>query len=164
MITYERLTELLDYNPDTGIFTWKVKRSNKVPAGSVAGCLNTSTGYVYVMIDHVGYLAHRLAFLFMTKEFPPEVVDHINSNRSDNRFCNLRAATFSENQHNRLIGSDNTSGFKGVNWDSHSKKWRARIRYKRRLYEAGSFSDRSEAAKAAAALRIKLHKEFTNHG
>lgn len=164
MVTYERLTELLDYNPDTGIFTWKIKRSNKVPAGSVAGCFKTNTGYIYIMIDHVGYLAHRLAFLFMNKEFPPDVVDHINSNRIDNRFSNLRMATKSQNQHNRVIGCDNTSGYKGVNWDSHSKKWRARIRYRRKLYEAGSFSDREMAAKAARDLRIRLHKEFSNHG
>lgn len=88
-LTAGRLKELLTYDPETGVFIWRGWRSGSAVAGSVAGSLH-SDGYVCIKIGRCLYRAHRLAFLYMTGSRPIGQVDHINMNRADNRWCNLR--------------------------------------------------------------------------
>lgn len=89
-------------------------------------------------------------------------VDHINGNKLDNRRCNLRLATSSQNQQNRRVGKDNTSGFKGVSWHKKSKKWCAQITVNRKVKHIGIFDDSIEAAKAYDKAAKELHGVFAN--
>jgi len=127
-LTQARLKELLHYDPETGVFTWRIRSNTRVPAGSVAGHTRFD-GYVLIRINKVMYLAHRLSFLYMAGDFPFKEVDHINGNPTDNSWANLRSVTRSENLHN-LGGptSTNTSGFLGVSWDKKNEKWVAKIK------------------------------------
>lgn len=142
------LRDTLDYNPDTGLFRHKTVRKG-VRIGAVAGGLER--GYVRIGIDGTLYYAHRLAWLYMTGKDAPNDVDHINGERSDNRFCNLRAVTRSENMQNRRkVGRSNSSGFLGVSWVAAQKKWSARIRTPGRgKYLSLGFFDAPEDAYAA---------------
>lgn len=155
-ITAERLHEILRYDPETGIFTWvKTKRlSNYV--GKTAG-FKMPIGYRAIMIDGKQQYAHRLAWLYMTGDWPAAQIDHRNGVRDDNRFSNLRAATKAENMQNSRLRKDNRCGFQGVGWDCQRQKWQARIRYQHRKYDLGRY-DTPEAAHAAyLAAKAKLH-------
>lgn len=126
-LTQERLKELLEYNPDTGVFTWKESRRRAL-AGCVAGYENKRGGrYIKIKIDHVEYAAHRLSFLYMTGIIPDEV-DHINRDRTDNRWLNLRSVNSMYNARNRGRMSTNKSGITGVHKDR--TLWRATIMIK----------------------------------
>ena len=93
------LNEILDYDPKTGEFVWKVRVNSKVPKGSIAGA-DHNKGYVHITIKGKKYLAHRLAW-FSINKYWPTYIDHINGNRKDNRIENLREVTCSENLHNQ---------------------------------------------------------------
>ncbi|MCI0558762.1 MAG: HNH endonuclease [Nitrososphaera sp.] len=142
-LTAERLRELLDYNPETGEFVWRVSRG-RTAAGAKAGTLKPD-GYIYIGVDCRDYLAHRLAFLHTTSLWPREDVDHINMGRADNRWNNLREATRSENKANMRPPADNTSGFKGVSRHKRTGKWQAKIQSRGKYLFLGRF-DTAEAA------------------
>jgi len=112
-ITQERLRYLLNYDPDTGKFTWLHPTSNRVAAGRQAGNLD-SLGYIQISLDGRDYRGHRLAWLYMTGKIPEAEVDHVNRDRSDNRWANLRVATREENARNRVAYKNNKTGLKGV--------------------------------------------------
>ena len=95
-----RMSDLMSYDPETGLFRWLTSRGS-VKAGSVAGCIHKQSGYKYIRIDGTQHLAARLAHLFMTGRFPKPTIDHINQNRSDNSWRNLREATFQEQRFNQ---------------------------------------------------------------
>jgi HNH endonuclease len=109
-LTVEQLKELLNYNPETGLWTW-IKARGRCAKGSFAGTM--LDGYIMIYVDKVGYLAHRLAWFYMTNRWPLEV-DHKNTIKNDNRWDNLREATRSQNKFNVPALSNNTCGFKGV--------------------------------------------------
>jgi len=123
----ERLQQLLDYDPTTGIFTWKVTRCGRAKVGQIAGSNRPHhSGLVYKMliIDYKHYQAHRIAFYLMTGLQPLEV-DHKNGNTLDNRFANLRDGT-RINPRNKTKYCNNTSGTTGVYYRKDSGKWKAR--------------------------------------
>jgi hypothetical protein len=101
LVTPEIVREMLDYDPETGVLKWRVRPSQGVRAGSATGCLRED-GYLGVRIRMQTHLAHRLAWLWMTGDWPPSghEIDHINTNRADNRWGNLRLATRSQNRMN----------------------------------------------------------------
>lgn len=92
-----------------------------------------------------------------------EIRDHWNGNGLDNRICNLRPATISENNHNQMIRKDNTSGIKGVIWYKKNQKWRAKINCNGETYQK-YFADKNDAEEWVRAKREELHKDFANHG
>ena len=152
-LTQERLKELLSYNPDTGLFTWNKpglgRRSN-----GVAG--NTQPGeYTKIKIDYVLYTASRLAFLYMEGYFPEHQVDHINRNRSDNRWVNLRHVTQTCNTINSTMRSDNTTGITGVYWYKKDKRWVSIIGIDGKNKYIGSFTDIKDAVLARWKAEVK---------
>lgn len=158
MITQDRLKELLRYCPATGVFTYAKGRSGKnVKVGDRAGWISDK-GYVRVCLDNRTYFAHKLAWLFVYGEYPDRL-DHRNRDRSNNSISNLRKASNSQNQMNAASGR-NSSGYKGVSWHKHTKKWVARIRKDGKLIALGCFSDPKEAARAYNDAAQKLFGEF----
>jgi len=160
-LTKERLDELLHYDPDTGEFRWRVSRPG-VKADSVAGYLKPE-GYFAIKIDYTMYLAHRLAWLATYGEFPPEHIDHINHDRSDNRISNLREANFLENSRNQTIYKNNKSGCNGVGWRPERGKWRANIKVRNRMIHLGYFAEKEDAISARKAAEEE-HNFHPNHG
>lgn len=156
MITQERLKELLHYDPDTGLFTCARSRPG-CRVGAVAGT-RRKDGYLVVSLDSRRYFTHRLALLYMTGELPTLDIDHINGDRADNRWCNLREATNSENMQNQRRGhSDSTSGLLGVSWHKNRSKWRAQITANKQTINLGSFSTPEEAHAAYLKAKEELH-------
>lgn len=114
-LTYERLNEPLDYNPETGEFIWKSPNNRRVRVGAVAGTLG-HMGYCIITIDGKHYRAHRLAWLYVNGYTPENGVDHINRVKNDNRICNLREVSQQCNIRNSKRACTNTSGVCGVVW------------------------------------------------
>lgn len=158
-LTQERLKEILTYDPDTGIFTWKISPAASVKIGATAGSLS-SPRYCQIRIEGYAYLAHRLVWLYIHGSFPPAQIDHINGIKKDNRLVNLRLATGRENQANIGITTRNSSGFKGVCWKKQAQKWYAYGSENGKPRHLGRF-DTAEAASAAyEAFAKSRHGEF----
>jgi hypothetical protein len=154
MITAERLRDILHYNVGTGTFTWLVDRGS-AKAGDTAGYLE-KRGYLGISVDGTNYRAHQLAWIYQTGTSPPARIDHINGNPADNRWVNLRAATASQNRANARLPLNSSSGFKGVSWSKHAKKWQAQITVRGRIRHLGYFSS-PEAAHVAYFSAARAH-------
>ena len=153
MITQLELKESLAYNPDTGDFTW-VKGRRK---GQTAGYTN-ATGYVDVRLKGKTYKAHRLAFVHEGVDLP-RCIDHIDGNRSNNRWDNLRPATHQQNACNRKQHKNNRSGSKGVRYCPYYECWIVKVTVNGRHHE--DFADDYHSAVAlASGMRKQLHGEF----
>lgn len=160
-ITAEELKKWISYDPNTGYFT-RACDMPKYKKGDPAGYINFQ-GYRAIKINGVSYISHRLAFIFMGHPVP-EFVDHINGVRDDNRWCNLRAATRGQNNHNAKIRKDNTSGVKGVSWLGRLNKWQVSIMSGGVSKYIGIYSNLEDAKEAAKAHRELAHGDFHNHG
>lgn len=159
----ERLKSLLHYDPIIGRWTWRITRGRLAPAGSNAGFRDKS-GYVVIRVDRKLYRAHRLAWLYVTGKWPKDQIDHINGDRSDNRFRNLREATGFQNRANSRKRKDNTSGYKGVHWRQDANKWRARIHSNGKCVYLGYFSSKEGAHAAYISASKIYHGKFANSG
>ena len=146
-LTQERLKELLGYDPETGVFIWKVANTNRIRVGGVAGYLHHS-GYLNISINGKTYQSHRLAFLYMEGYLPENDVDHIDRNRSNNKWKNLREVSRSCNLRNCKIRETNKSGITGVCFNKRDKKWMATIRIPKQNINLGYFDNLTNAAKA----------------
>lgn len=158
----DRLRQLIRYDAETGNFWWLVKKRGRRldrPAG-----VKRSDGYRLVNIDGRVVYQHRLAWLFATGSIPNAEIDHIDGNPSNNAICNLRAADRHENAKNAGRHSNNTSGFKGVDYRRKDGRWRARIRIKGQRVNLGLFASPEAAFAAYTAAADALHGEFVNHG
>lgn len=158
MMTQTKLKELLNYNPDTGEFTWRLRRS-RTPADHLAGTVNHH-GYVSIMIDRQRYQAHRLAWLYVYGVLPPGPLDHINRVRSDNRIQNLRSASTVENLRNRTVSHNTASGYKGVTVSSG--RWMARIGVSGVCKYLGWFNTAQDAAQAYNAAARSYFGDFAH--
>lgn len=158
MITQQELKALLHYNPDTGHFTW-AKGRGRMAKGSRAGGIR-GEGYEQIVLHGKAYQSHRLAWLWMTGEWPAAQVDHRDGARANNRWGNLRLATHPQNQWNTGLRADNSSGFKGVTRPKGRTKWRAYINENGRRKFLGSYPTAEEANQAALAARQVAHGEF----
>jgi len=148
MITQSELKELLDYNPETGIFVWKthLKQSNKYE-GDSAGCLSGG-GYIAIQIKGVRHYGHRLAWLYVYGKFPDKELDHINRDKADNRISNLREVTRSENMQNVGLRKDNTSGESNISYRKDRNKYRAFVTENNKYKSLGHFETIEEAKTA----------------
>ena len=159
MITQSELKEVLEYNPDTGVFIWLKSNGPRAKVGNVAGW-NINEEYIQISIYGKKYRAHRLAFLYMTGEWPKELVDHINQVKDDNRYINLREATVSQNNINSKKQKNNKSGYRGVYWDNKNQIWRVQIKYKSKHKYLGRYTDIKEAAEVYKKAALELYGKF----
>lgn len=161
LIRHQRLMELLYYNPITGLFTWKVKTSNRACVGATAGT-QAKSGYVSIQVDGKIYGAHRLVWFYTHGEWPPHQVDHRDRKRNNNRIGNLRLATPSQNGFNSKSRSP-SSGIKGVSWSKQASKWQASIVANKKHHHLGYFASKADAADSVEKARGELHGEFARH-
>lgn len=154
MISQQRLMELLIYNPSTGDFMGK----NGLKVG-----IPHNRGYVLIRVDGARYLAHRLAWLYMTGRWPTHEIDRANGVKNDNAFANLREATRSQNCMNRSVQRNNSIGLKGVTKRTQkklSKPYIAHIKVDKRRIYLGYFATAEEAFNAYCAAAQAHHGSF----
>ena len=159
-LTQATLKEYLHYCPTTGNFT-RLKLHNKsggLSVGDLAGS-NNGTGYIKINLLGARYYAHRLACLYMEGEMP-EIVDHINRNRSDNSWTNLRKATKEQNLYNRTTDKRNSTGVKNVHWFPRYSAYQVSFTVNGRSVYLGRYKDLEVASKVAEEFRQSIHKEF----
>jgi hypothetical protein len=162
-----RLKEVLHYDEDTGIFTWKISRSSFVKMGDKIKSLDKD-GYFLVQIDKKSYRVHRLVWLWYYNKFPDKVIDHIDGDVTNNKINNLREATVSQNAMNRGKTIYNKSGYKGVCFHKRDKIWQSQIEFqqngKRFTKYLGGYKTPELAHEAYCIAAKKYHAEFCNYG
>lgn len=150
ILTQEELKSQLHYEPDTGIFTWLVSNSNRIKIGDVAGC-KTARGYITIRVFNKSYTAHRLAWLYITGEWPKDQIDHVNRVKHDNRICNIRDVT----------GAENCMNIQGKGYFvTRGGKFQVSIQTDRRKLYLGAFQTEVEASNAYIEAKLKYHGIF----
>jgi len=169
-LTAEFVKSIMDYNPQSGIFIWKIRPINHFPreqdaktwntrfSGKIAG--SDHEGYIIIVIAGILYRAHRLAWLIMIGEWPQHEIDHYDLNKSNNKWDNLRPATSGQNSYNKKISKRNSSGIKGVYWCKNVAKWRAKIAVNNQEIHLGVFNDIIDATLAYKKAAEKYHGDF----
>lgn len=161
---------MLDYNKDTGIFTWKergieyfkneqaLKSFNSRFLGKFAGSLCKHHGYIMIRIHRVTFISHRLAWLYVYGCWPSDI-DHINGIKTDNRICNLREANKSENMQNirSAMKNNKSSGLLGVTFSNSLNKFMSRITINGKTKFLGYFNDKYDAHKMYLQAKRQLH-------
>lgn len=164
-LTADEVRAIIDYNPTTGEFRWKVKRYKSASKpGDPCGCITRPRGEHIISIGSPPgnqYKAHRIAWLIMTGEWPSEQIDHKDGDPSNNRWANLRPSSHIENQQNRPKLSNNTSGYKGVSLHRPSGKYFAMIRYDGQQHFLGAFDSAAEAGSAYQRAAAAFHGKFS---
>lgn len=172
MITQEKLHKLFTYNMDTGECIRNITRSSRAVKGYRVGHTCKTSGYMYTIIDGTSYLLHRLIFLYIEGEYP-DYVDHIDGNKYNNKWSNLRKCNQTENRYNSSIMSNNTTGVKGISFtDGRAAHYRAGVKGKegrvRKCFSINIYGSKEKALEAATLwvieTRNKLHGDFANHG
>lgn len=157
-ITVEELHRLFDADFEAGVLKWKVSPSKAVKAGAEAGGQH-NRGYRHISLKNKKLLVHRVLWAMATGSFPENDIDHINGIRNDNRLCNLRPVTRTQNMQNQAISRANRTGHTGVYYMEATGKWRASIRNK----HIGLFDTIEGAATARKAANI-AYGYHENHG
>jgi hypothetical protein len=164
MITHAELTELFEFNANKGVLVWRKPRP-KIRVGQEAGCLH-HRGYINLEIDGKHYAAHRVIWFYVTGKWPKTQIDHINGNKSDNRFENLREATNGQNRANTK--NNNKHGLKGIkhlHWMKPGTRcWQAQITHNKKVIYLGCFYTKEEAHSAYCDAAKGLHGEFFHSG
>ena len=179
-LTQEYLKECLHYDPNTGIFTWKVRpvshfedgvrhtvmdicsRWNIKHVNTIAGSKD-SKGYIVITINNKPYKAHRLSWLYTYGYFPENKIDHFDRDKSNNRIINLREVGDVCSVQNTGISKNNTSGVKGVSWCKECQKWQARISIHGKRKNLGFFLKFDNAVKARFAEERDNHLWSCSH-
>ena len=154
-LSAEMLRSLYAYDPDTGLFNYRVATKMKKvgdPAGYVA-----NHGYVVLLVGKKIYLAHRLAWLYIHGRWPDKNLDHINKDLVDNRMANLRECLQVENMQNKRQYRNNSSGCTGVVWNKKSRRWQAQIQVRGKNVHLGFFVLKDDAIKARKEAEPVIH-------
>ena len=162
-MSQSHLRTILRYYPATGDFFWLVNRAGRggiVKAGSLAGHVCKSNQVVTIRIDRKLYLAHRLVWLYVHGRWPSHFIDHINLDSCDNRLCNIREATPSQNNMNMRIRSNNRSGVKGVFWSARETRWSVSIGYEGKELKLGRFACLGQASRVRREAQRIHHADI----
>lgn len=154
-LSQKQIHALFEYKD--GALYWR-KAHGKCAAGAKAGYVNTN-GYVQICVQGKRHYAHRLIFKLFNNRLP-KFLDHMDGNRANNRYDNLRPATANQNMHNRKRSGNNTSGVKGVSWAAHAKRWYAYCWVNNKQYNLGYYAALPDAAAAVQAFRETHHGAF----
>lgn len=156
----EELRRLFDYEPDTGILRWKYvrPRAYRIKLGGTAGTV-TDRGYLHIGIARRNYLAHRVIWKWMTGNDPVDQIDHIDGDRLNNRWSNLRQATNGQNRWNIRRQKNNKSGTTGV-CAEQGRAWVAYIAAGRGQVRLGRFQTKTEAIAARREAVSRMHGDF----
>lgn len=155
ILTQKRLIELVHYDPDTGVFTRRVKVGHEV-VGSNPGHIR-SGGYIHFGVDYCKYAAHRLAWLYMTGRMPKLDIDHINRIRNDNRFCNLREISRSHNLENSVVAKSHNKSTGILGAYANGRGFISRICIRGKDMYLGYYGTAAEAHAAYMAAKNKHH-------
>lgn len=158
-ITHAQFTALVVYDLARGVFNRRVA-GRHYQVGDTLGFLDNSNGYVRLSIESKKYWAHRAAWFYVTGQWPEKQIDHIDRNRANNAWQNLREATQTQNNANAKKPINNTSGYKGVFFNSETNLFVAQIGFQNKNYQLGGYVDVVEAAKAYDAAAIKFFGEY----
>jgi hypothetical protein len=156
-ITAEVIREFLEYIPEAGTLLQKKARP-KVKVGAIAGVV-TPYGYRYIQLSGKKYAAHRLVWLIETGAMPEGELDHIDGNKLNNKFSNLRVVTRKQNCENKGAQRNNQLGLRGVSYNTRLKKYVAQIQHHGKNKYLGVFSD----PQAARAAYILAERELFTH-
>jgi len=164
-ITAARLRAILHYEPLTGAFTWVGTKARRISNGDEAGTTRTyrrktPISYRFINVDYHPIGAHRLAWLYMTGDWPDCEIDHKDGDGTNNRWSNLRAASSFQNKCNKSRPITNRTGLKGVSICSTTKKYRATINAHRRQHSLGRFDCPAAAYLAYVVAADEFHGEF----
>lgn len=147
------------YDPEEGKF-YRL-RGRKTRRRIAEEVVSSNHGYIVLSFLSTKYMAHRVAWGMVHGELDESAyIDHIDGDKTNNKISNLRLATKQQNAWNVGLAKQNTSGIKGVHFDSHSNMWRATCQHKR----LGRFKTKEEAAEAVRSFREGAHGQFANHG
>jgi hypothetical protein len=160
-LTAEYVREILAYDPETGVLTWKVSRPPRGKIGAKAG-YPTKNGRWAIGIHGEQYYSHRLAWLIMTGEWPPFEIDHKDHDPSNNRWGNMRLATSSQNVAHQHLNRRNTSGYTGVSFVKNYGRYWAYIDFQKTRHHIGYFDSAEDAYAAYSAKAKELHGEFAH--
>lgn len=157
--TADRVRELLSYDPETGVFRWRIRPyRSKTKLDDPPGFWRGK--YLLIGIDGRQYFAHCLAWNYVTGEWPKTEIDHRDTNPSNNAFSNLREATRSlNNQNRRKAAACNPTGFLGVS--RKRSRFTARITINSKKQHLGTFATAEEAYSAYVAAKRESHAGCT---
>lgn len=160
-VTQEYLKSILDYNSETGVFTWKISKQGNKGVGSMAGAPDPR-GYIRLKINSHTYHAHRLVFLYICGIVLPSdiFVDHINGNTSDNRLKNLRLSSNQQIQFNSKLNLKNKLSCKNICYIKDRNKYRVTLAINGKNRILGHFEDIELAKFIAKEARSKYHGNF----
>lgn len=156
MLTQKRLLEIVHYDPETGVLTWREPGRKRI-VGERVGSSKGAGWYRQVTLNGYNYLEHRLIWFYVKGRWPKEV-DHKNRNKADNRWVNLHEVTHKQNGENNQVRKNNTSGVPGVSFDKRGW-WASYIKSNRKKIHFGCFKDFTEAV---AARKQGEADHFTN--
>lgn len=161
-LTPARLREVLHYDPETGIFTWRQALARHTKVGLPTGMRANGAGYLRITVDGFTFRAHRLAWFFVHGSWPAGEIDHRNGQPADNRICNLRDATPMVNQQNKRCAQSNSkTGVLGVSWSTREEKYVARIKVGGKYKSLGQHTSIETAAAAYLAAKRRYHEGCT---
>ena len=164
-LTQERLKSLLNYNPETGEFTWLVSRRSDL-VGKIAGYpspYGSGKFYIKIRIDGRLYPAHRLVWLYTYGVWPENQIDHIDQESLNNRLSNLRDVSRDENLKNKKAYKNNSTGVTGVYFHNGSQKWAAQIHVNGKQIHLGYFDLKADAITTRKNADVK-YDFHPNHG
>ena len=161
-LSLEEARRLFDYDPETGLLVRKIRTSNRIRVGEVVGSF-TRQGYLHVKVKSILYRLHRLAWFIHYGKWPNDQLDHINRDRTDNRIANLREVDNAENNKNKSMPTNNTSGVIGVYWHSRLEKWQSSIMVSQKQIHLGFFDTFEEAVATRKAAEV-LYGFSSTHG
>jgi hypothetical protein len=161
MLTRENLKEYINYDPGTGKMVW-IKKGRGLTLGKEVGSITCGdNGYYYRRMKFEGRMvaAHRVIWLYMTGEYPEMLVEHVDKDTLNNKWCNLRLTSMSKRCSKSVIPKNNKTEIAGVSFNKKGKAWRASISVGKKAIYLGIYKDFFEACCARKSAEARYHNQ-----